>query len=119
MSAMKHPQSQPLWTRKEQERRTEWNVQIRSELHRLADLDYAARSRVVKEAFEMKDEYGWEGLDEYLLARLVRARGSNLHGLRLRYVCERILEGVNRIALCDKFEDQIIKREVRIKKRRT
>jgi hypothetical protein len=84
-------------------------------LHRLADLDYAARSRVVKEAFEMKDEYGWEGLDEHLLGRLVRVRGSDLHRLRLRYVCERILDGMHRIALCEEFEDQIIKREARIK----
>jgi len=66
----------------------------------------------------MKDEYGREGLNEHLLARLVRARGANLHGLRLRYVCERILDGVHRIALCEECEDQIIKREVR-KKRRT
>jgi hypothetical protein len=51
----------------------------------------------------MKDKYGREGLDEHLLARLVRARGANLHGLRLGYVCERILDGVHRIALCDVF----------------
>lgn len=61
----------------------------------------------------MKDEYGREGLDEHLLARLVRTRGANLHGLRLRYMCQRILDGVYRIGLYEEYEAQIIKREIR------
>ncbi len=48
----------------------------------------------------MQDEYGWERLDEYLLARLTRA---NLHGLRLRDMCERVLDGVYRFALGEEF----------------
>ena len=61
----------------------------------------------------MKDEYGREGLDEHLLARLIRARGADLHGLRLRYVCERILDAVHRIGLREEFDAQTIKREMR------
>lgn len=99
--------------RNKKKKRTEWNVQIWSKLHRLANLDYAARGRVVKESFEMKDEYGRKGLDEHLLARLVRTRGANLHGLRLRYMCQRILDGVYRIGLYEEYEAQIIKREIR------
>jgi len=39
-------------------RRTEWDLELWGELHRLADLDYAACGRVVEEALEMQHENG-------------------------------------------------------------
>jgi hypothetical protein len=48
----------------------------------------------------MEDENGRERLDEYLLARLARPGGANLHGLRLRDMCECVLYGVYGIRLC-------------------
>jgi len=43
--------------------RTEWDFEIWGELNRFSNLDCATRSRVVKEALEMKDQHGWERLD--------------------------------------------------------
>lgn len=85
--------------KKKSKTRTEWYFKLRRELDGFADLDYATRSRVVQEALEMKDENGWERLDQHLLARFTRARGSDLHGLRLRDVCECVLDCVYGIAL--------------------
>lgn len=62
----------------------------------LVNLDYAARSRVIHEALEMEDEYGWKSLDEHrdLLARLARAGWADLHGVGPRNEGERVLNGV-------------------------
>jgi hypothetical protein len=51
----------------------------------------------------MEDENGWEHLNEHLLARFARARGANLHGLRLRDMRECVLDGVYGIALCEEI----------------
>jgi hypothetical protein len=42
----------------------------------------------------MEDENRRQCLEKHLLARLARARLADLHGLRLRDVCECILNGV-------------------------
>jgi len=53
---------------REGENRTEWNFEFRSEPDRLVDLDHATCGRIVDEALELEDEYGWKVLDEHLLA---------------------------------------------------
>ncbi len=52
----------------------------------------------------MKDEHGRKCLDQHLLACFARARRADLHGLRLRDVCERVLNSVYRITLRKEFE---------------
>lgn len=51
----------------------------------------------------MEDENGWKRLDLHLLARPARAGLAALHGLELRNVCERVLNGVYRIGLREEF----------------
>jgi hypothetical protein len=80
-------------------KRTERDFELWRELDRLSDFHYAAGGRVVQEALEVQDEHWRERLDEHLLACFARAGGADLHGLWLRDVCERILDGVYRIAL--------------------
>jgi hypothetical protein len=67
---------------------------------RFSDLDYATRGRVIEEALKMKNEHGWERLDQHLLAGFARVRRTDLHGLRLRDVCKGVLNRVYRITLC-------------------
>jgi len=50
----------------------EWDFELWRELDRFSDLDYATRRRVIEEALEMKNEHGWERLDQHLLARFAR-----------------------------------------------
>ena len=69
---------------KKKRRLTEWDLELRRELHRLADLDYATCGRVVEEALEMQHENRRQRFDEDLLARFARTGRTNLHGLRFR-----------------------------------
>jgi predicted transcriptional regulator len=68
----------------EEGNRTKWDFELRGKLDRLADLDNATRGRVVQEALEVDDKYGWKRLDERrdLLARLAQARWADMHGLK-------------------------------------
>jgi hypothetical protein len=54
----------------------------------------------------MEGENGWKRLDLHLLARPARAGLADLHGLELRDVCERVLNGVYRIGLREEFRDK-------------
>lgn len=47
----------------------------------------------------MEDQDGWERLDQHLLTRLTQPGQADLHGLRLRDVCESVLNRVYRITL--------------------
>jgi hypothetical protein len=49
-----------------------WDFELWRELDGFSDLDYATRGRVIEEALEMKNEHGWERLDQHLLARFAR-----------------------------------------------
>ena len=82
--------------RNEGKNRTKWDFELRRELNRLVNLNYAIRRGIVQEALKMEDENGWKRLDLHLLARPARAGLANLHGLELREVCrsERVLNGV-------------------------
>jgi hypothetical protein len=51
----------------------------------------------------MEDKNGWKRLDLHLLARLARAGLADLRGLRLRDMCECVLNGVYRIGLREGF----------------
>jgi hypothetical protein len=51
----------------------------------------------------MEDKNGWKRLEEHLLARLARAGWADLHGLGPRDACERVLNGVYRIGLSERF----------------
>jgi hypothetical protein len=51
----------------------------------------------------MKDKHGRKCLDQHLLARFARARRADLHGLRLRDMCECVLNSVYRITLRKEF----------------
>jgi hypothetical protein len=42
---------------------TEWDFELRRELNRLSDLNYAIRCPIVEEPLKMEDENGWKGLD--------------------------------------------------------
>ena len=68
----------------EAKNRTRWNFELWRDLHRLVDLDYAIRRRVIYEALKLKDENRWQHLDEQFLARLAKARLTELHRLRVR-----------------------------------
>lgn len=68
----------------EKRRHTEWNLELRRELHGLADLDYATCGRIVEEALEIQHENRWQRFDEDLLARFACTGRANLHGLRFR-----------------------------------
>jgi hypothetical protein len=54
-------------------------------------------------ALKMEDKNGWKRLDLHLLARLARAGLADLRGLRLRDMCECVLNGVYRIGLREGF----------------
>jgi hypothetical protein len=60
----------------ENEKPTEWDVELGGKLDRLADLDYTACGRIVPETLEMKNENGWKRLDEHLLARIQVTRAG-------------------------------------------
>ena len=47
----------------------------------------------------MEDEGGWKGFEKHLLGRITRARLADLHGLALRKVCKRVLNGAYGIGL--------------------
>jgi hypothetical protein len=49
---------------------TKWYFELRRELNRLADLNYAIRDYVVQEALEAEDENGWKHLNVRFPARL-------------------------------------------------
>ena len=49
--------------------RTEWDLELWGELHRLADFDYATCSGVVEETLKVQNENGRQRFDEDLLAR--------------------------------------------------
>ena len=55
------------------ENRTERYFEFRSKQDGLSDLFYTARSCIVSDTVEMKDEYRRKRPDEHLLARLVQA----------------------------------------------
>jgi hypothetical protein len=55
---------------KRRKNRTEWDFELRRELNRLADLNYAIRGHVILEALKVEDENGWKHLNVHLLARL-------------------------------------------------
>ena len=84
------------------ENRTEWYFEFWSKPDKLPDLYYAARSSIVSDAVEMKDKYWRKHLDENLLtcvAQTGRAT-SNLHaGVRLRDVCDGVLNGTYPLVL--------------------
>jgi hypothetical protein len=58
---------------------TKWDFEFRREPNRLADLDYAIRSRITQESLEMEDENGRKCLDEHLLAPLADASWTELY----------------------------------------
>jgi hypothetical protein len=63
------------------ENHTKWDLELRRELNLLADLNYTILIHVIQEALEMEDEDGRKRLDEHLLARLAKARRTELHRL--------------------------------------
>ena len=87
--------------RGENEKCTEWDVELEGKSDRLADLDYTACGRIVPESLEMENENGWKHLDEHLLARIrvAQARWDVLHGLRLGDAHEGVLDSKYRIRL--------------------
>jgi hypothetical protein len=93
-------QGQHFSSERKEKERAERDLKLWRKLDGLANLDYAACGRVVKEALEVQDEHRGKRLDENLLACFARVRGANLHGLWLRDVRERILDSVYRIGLC-------------------
>ena len=80
-----------------------WDVELRCEQNRLADLNYATRRCLVREALKMEDKNGWKRLEKHLLARLARPGLVDPHGPGLRDVYECILNGVYRIWLREWF----------------
>jgi hypothetical protein len=63
----------------------------------LADLNYAIRGHIIREALKVEDENGWEHLD--FLTRLAEARRTELHRLQVRDPCQRVFYSVHRIVL--------------------
>lgn len=47
--------------------RTKWDFELRRELNRLADLNYAIRYRFAQESIEMEDKNGWKHFNLRLL----------------------------------------------------
>ena len=87
--------------RGENEKHTEWDVELGGKLDTLADLDYPACGRMVPKTLEMENENGWKRLDEDLLARIRVARAglAVLHGLRLGDTHEGVLDSKYRVRL--------------------
>ena len=85
----------------ENEKRTEWDVELRGKLDMLADLNYTACSLVVPETLEMENENGWKRLDEHLLVRIrvTQAGSAVLRRLGLGDAQEGVLNGEYRIRL--------------------
>ena len=45
-------------------RRTWWDFELRGKLDRFIALGYATRDRVIRETFEMEDQYRWKRFDD-------------------------------------------------------
>lgn len=56
--------------KRQKENNTEWNVELRTEKNKLADLYYTIRGHVIQKALKVEDENGWKHLNVHLLARL-------------------------------------------------
>jgi hypothetical protein len=80
-----------------------WNFELWRKLNGLADLNYAIRVCIVQKPLKMEDENRWKRLDLHLVVHPAWTQLTNLYGLGLRDVCERVFNGVYRIGLHEHF----------------
>ena len=101
ISGATEPQGFLAWITRGNEgnNRTEWDFELRREMNRFADLNYAIRGCIVQEPLKVEDKDRWKRLEKYLLARFARVGLADLYGLGVRDVCECVFNGLYRIGL--------------------